>query len=71
MDFLGWLGRGRRAGPGEGNGPAGERGGLRVGLRFGPSFSISSFLSPFLFQTLSKLFEFKLNLNSNPMHPTN
>ena len=34
---LGWigrqagLGRGRRAGPGEGSGPAGERGGLRVG----------------------------------------
>ena len=45
---LGRPGRGKRAGPGERNGPAGERGGLRVGLRrfwvfwvLGFAFSIS------------------------------
>ena len=33
LEKLGRPGRGKRAGPGERNGPAGERGGLRVGLR--------------------------------------
>ena len=49
---LGRPGRGKRAGPGERNGPAGERGGLRVGLRrfwvfwvLGFAFSISKLFS--------------------------
>ena len=55
---LGWigrqagLGRGRRAGPGEGSGPAGERGGLRVGVGFGLLGFFSIFFS-FLFSNSS------------------
>ena len=72
--LCGWkqLGRGLSCGKGEGEG-LGRFGLVCWVLGWVPFYFLLLSIYIFLFQTLLKLkpFEFKLNLNSNPMHSTN
>ena len=62
--------RGRRAGPGEGNGPAGERGGLRVGLRSwvwaGLTLGVGLLSISLLLNLIQTKFEFKYEFEFKP-----
>jgi hypothetical protein len=67
---LGRSGRGRRAGPREGNGPAGERGGLRVGLRSwvwaGLTLGVGLLSISLLLNLIQTKFEFKYEFEFKP-----